>query len=137
MAHSRHRVTTDAIIRDGDKIVLIQRASPPFEGQWALPGGHVESGERPKDALKREITEEVGIAVIIEDQLGEHAGLIHDPRGPVIPLTYRCRPESTQLEAATDAEKARWFTINSIPDTLAFGHHTVLEKHVEGYTSNS
>ncbi|MCJ7428885.1 MAG: NUDIX hydrolase [Candidatus Nanohaloarchaeota archaeon QJJ-5] len=136
MDRSQHRVTVDAIIRREDKIVLIRRGADPYKGTWALPGGHVDAGETPKEALKRELREETGLSVEIDRQLGEHAELIHDPRGPVIPITYYCSTDETELDAGTDAAAAVWREISAIPDELAFGHHHVLEKHLEGYPSN-
>lgn len=135
MGRATHRVTTDAIIRHEDTILLVKRAAPPFEGDWALPGGHIENGERPKEALHREIREETGLAIRIDRQLGEHAEIIEDPRGPVIPLTYLCTAETVDLSPATDAAEAKWFRPEEIPDHLAFNHHKVLEKHLDTYPS--
>jgi 8-oxo-dGTP diphosphatase len=55
-----YRVSTKAIIKDEDgKILLLQEAN----GQWDLPGGGLEQGEKPEDAVAREVAEETGYAV--------------------------------------------------------------------------
>jgi ADP-ribose pyrophosphatase YjhB (NUDIX family) len=46
--------------RDG-RVLVAQRAKPPFEGVWSLPGGHVEWGEALRDAARRELKEETGV----------------------------------------------------------------------------
>jgi ADP-ribose pyrophosphatase YjhB (NUDIX family) len=51
--------TADVIAFYGGKIVLIERQKKPFG--LALPGGHVENGETPKEAAVREFTEETGL----------------------------------------------------------------------------
>ena len=51
------------VITDG-KILLIKKFGGPYDGKLDLPGGTIEFGERPEDALKRELMEEVGIEVI-------------------------------------------------------------------------
>lgn len=51
------------IIKD-DKILLIKKFGGPYDGKLDLPGGTIEFCERPEDALKRELMEEVGILVV-------------------------------------------------------------------------
>lgn len=51
---------TAVIIKDG-KLLLLQRNEEPFRDMWDLPGGYMQADERPIDALKREIKEELGI----------------------------------------------------------------------------
>ncbi len=48
-----------AIIKHGDKIFATQRGYGEFEGGWEFPGGKIEEGETPQEALKREIMEEL------------------------------------------------------------------------------
>lgn len=50
-----------AIFRDG-KVLLAQRSKPPLTGIWSLPGGHIEPGEKAREAAHRELSEETGIA---------------------------------------------------------------------------
>src|ERR1700742_3778202 len=55
-----YRLSTKAIIRDGGgNILLLQEA----DGQWDLPGGGLEQGEKPHDAIIREVAEETGYTV--------------------------------------------------------------------------
>ena len=59
----RQRVAAYALVRRGDQI-LMSHLSPrvPFDG-WTLPGGGVDHGESPRDALRREVHEETGLRV--------------------------------------------------------------------------
>ena len=50
---------TAIIIKDG-KILLLRRSEEPFKGQWDLPGGYMNAGELPEEALRREVKEELG-----------------------------------------------------------------------------
>lgn len=64
-----------ALIQDG-LLLAARRSSPPeLAGQWELPGGKVEPGESPEDALHRELREELGVEITIGRQvLGPQAG---------------------------------------------------------------
>lgn len=53
-----------ALILKDDKILLIKKKTGPYDGKLDLPGGTIEFGERPEEALIRELKEEVGIDVI-------------------------------------------------------------------------
>ncbi len=57
------QVAVGAIVFKDDKVLLVLRAKPPAEKQWAIPGGRVELGETLQEAAEREIKEETGITI--------------------------------------------------------------------------
>lgn len=56
-----------AVIRDKDKIFATQRGYGDFKGGWEFPGGKIEKCETPKEALKREIREELDTEISVGD----------------------------------------------------------------------
>ena len=58
-----------AVIKNGDKIFSTQRGYGDFKDGWEFPGGKVEEGETPKQALVREIKEELDADIIVGDHL--------------------------------------------------------------------
>ena len=48
-------VGVGAVVFKGDEILVIQRGRPPLLGQWSIPGGKLQSGERLEDAVRREV----------------------------------------------------------------------------------
>ena len=58
-----------AIIRDGDKILATQRGYGEFKDGWEFPGGKIEVGETPKQALVREIREELDTLIEVGELL--------------------------------------------------------------------
>lgn len=63
MKEHRHLGAYGLVIRD-DEILLIKKVGGPYDGMLDLPGGSMGFSEKPEDALKRELLEEVGIEVI-------------------------------------------------------------------------
>jgi 8-oxo-dGTP diphosphatase len=62
-------VVTAALVRDGREVLLCHRSPDRrwYPDVWDFPGGHVEHGEAPLKALHRELVEEVGVAIDVED----------------------------------------------------------------------
>ena len=58
-----------AIIQHGDKFLATQRGYGDFKDGWEFPGGKIEPGEEPKEALKREIKEELAVAIEVQEFL--------------------------------------------------------------------
>jgi mutator protein MutT len=71
-------VGVGAVIFSGNTVLLARRNQEPGKGIWSLPGGLVEVGETLQEALKRELKEEVSIAVEIGGLLGVFDRIIKD-----------------------------------------------------------
>ncbi len=56
-----------AVIRDGNRIFATQRGYGEYKDGWEFPGGKIEEGEKPKEALVREIKEELDADIICGD----------------------------------------------------------------------
>ncbi|QBJ97741.1 (deoxy)nucleoside triphosphate pyrophosphohydrolase [Rhodococcus sp. ABRD24] len=88
-------VVAAAVIRDG-RLLLAQRTRPPeLAGLWELPGGKVEPGETPAEALRRELREELGVEVIAGDRVGVDVPL----RDGLVLRAYRAEMTSGTPEA--------------------------------------
>ncbi len=73
--HENVVVVGAAIIRDG-KVLAARRTYPAVHaGKWELPGGKVEPGESDSEALTREVGEELGIAILVGEQIGPDIAL--------------------------------------------------------------
>lgn len=103
-----------AIIIEGDKVVLIKRGHAPLIGEWSIPGGVLEVGETMREGVIREAREETSLQVEPMDLLGVYDRVLRDDRGQVlyhyVLIDFLCRIKGGSLQAAGDADEARWFT---------------------------
>lgn len=128
--YPRPAVTVDTIIiRSACKepeLLLIQRLNPPFQNQWAIPGGFVDMDETVEQAAARELKEETGLSGIILNQFKTYSAVNRDPRGRTISIVFvGIAPSSSNAVAGDDAKNAQWFKPNNLPK-LAFDHELIL-----------
>jgi 8-oxo-dGTP diphosphatase len=109
-------------------LLVIQRGLPPFENQWALPGGYVRIDETLDQAAKRELKEETGLSDIHLEQLHTFSALNRDPRERTITTAYFAIVKSSNftLQASTDAKDAKWIPLHQNEIHLAFDHDEIL-----------
>ncbi len=104
-------VTASLIIEQG-KILVTQRKKDSSHGLlWEFPGGKVKEGEDPREALRRELKEELDVEVEV--------GMIFDavfysyPEYPILLLVYRCRIEKGSLKPI-GCHDLRWVTLKEL-----------------------
>lgn len=100
-----------AIIRDNDKILATQRGYGEFKDGWEFPGGKVEQGETPQEALRREILEELNIEV----EVGELVHIVeYDyPNFHLNMRCYWCKVVGGKLKLL-EHEDAKWLRIEEL-----------------------
>ncbi|MCH2110766.1 MAG: NUDIX hydrolase [Polyangiaceae bacterium] len=134
--YPRGALTVDCVVFGLDeeelKVMLIQRDLPPFEGQWALPGGFVQVEESLEDAARRELQEETGLDRVFLEQLYTFGNIDRDPRERVVSVAYYAlvKLSNHRVHAATDARDAAWFGVHDTP-SLAFDHAKIFSLALE------
>jgi len=126
MTYKNPVLTVDGVIIKNHSIVLVKRSKPPFERQYALPGGFVEYGETVERALIREIVEETGLKVKIKNLIGVYSDPNRDPRGHIISLAFQAQIIGGELSSGSDASEVRLFDIRNLP-RLAFDHEKIIQ----------
>jgi ADP-ribose pyrophosphatase YjhB (NUDIX family) len=122
------RYTADVVCMRGDHVLTIERGWPPHQGQFALPGGHVDPGETSRAAAARELLEETGLQVDAAELtlVGVYDTPDRDPRGRYVTVAYLATvPAGTTAQAGDDAVAVRWVPVDE-PGDLAFDHSRIV-----------
>ena len=100
-----------AVIRSEDKIFATARGSGEFKGGWEFPGGKIEPGETPQEALKREIMEELETEISVGDLIDT---IEYDyPEFHLSMDCFWCEILSGNL-VLKEAEDARWLAADEL-----------------------
>lgn len=132
--YPRPAVTTDMVAFrwNGElNFLLIKRKNPPYENQWAFPGGFLNMGETLAECVKREFFEETHLRPTLFFEFGSFSAVKRDPRGRVISIAFWTilEKEHSTPHADDDAKESAWFTLQNIPP-LAFDHDEMLRKAI-------
>jgi 8-oxo-dGTP diphosphatase len=108
------------LVRQGDRVLLVQRGQEPGRGKWALPGGVIELGETLGEAARRELAEECGIQATLGEMLEAVDRISRDAAGRVryhyVIVIFRAEYAGGEVRPDSDAMAARWVTTEDLPD---------------------
>jgi len=115
MEYRNPALAVDAAVRRGNEVLLIQRGNEPWKGAWALPGGFVDYGEDPTDAVLRELEEETGLTGQIVRLLDAKGDPERDPRKHIVSIVYLIEADG-EPEGGDDAADAKFWPIDLVLD---------------------
>jgi 8-oxo-dGTP diphosphatase len=121
MPHAPARATTlvvAAVLVESGRVLLSQRKpGTHLAGSWELPGGKVEPDEDPKDALVRELREELGVEAVVGDIV--EVTFHRYPKKNVLLLFYEAtRAPGSAEPRALDVADVRWASADELRDEL-------------------
>ncbi|GLV91814.1 NUDIX hydrolase [Streptomyces lavendulae subsp. lavendulae] len=97
-----------AVLREDGRLLAIRRAD---NGTWELPGGVLELTEAPEAGVRREVLEETGIEV----QVQELTGVYKNTARGIVALVFRCTPSGGSERTSEESTAVAWLT----PDEVA------------------
>ena len=107
-----------AVIVHEGKILLEKRGNEPSKGKWSIPGGLVELGESPEQAVIREVKEETCLDVENPSLIDVVSNVDLDEKGKVkyhyVIIDYLVHVKSGKLNAASDAAELRWVSFEEV-----------------------
>ena len=122
--NARFTVTAGAIVfNDDGKVLLLKHRFRAGSG-WGLPGGFLEAGEQPLDALRRELREEIGME--IEDARVFAARSFRKPRQ--VEVLFTGKANGAAQPRTMEVELAEWFSLNALPEGLPNDQRRFVER---------
>lgn len=123
------KTTVGCIMEKDNKILLALRNHEPFKDYWCLPGGHIDFGETPEEAVKREIKEEIGLE--IKPRFFNYYNEFHENIGwHSIVLIFISDIKGKIKKCEKEVKEIRWFSEKEIFKLkLAFEHKKILEDY--------
>ena len=105
------------VVDERGRVLLARRAYDPDAGKWDTPGGFLDEGEDPREAIRRELREETGLEV----EPGRFLGAFVDDygegpdAGSVLNLVWDAKVVSGEMEPDDDVSELRWFAPDELP----------------------
>ncbi len=103
-----------AVIVSQGRALLVRRATEPLKGEWSVPGGALELGEKLHDGLRREILEETGMRVEPQEVLEVFDSIFQDDLGRTqyhyVLIDYLCSVVGGEASPGSDVSEVRWIT---------------------------
>jgi ADP-ribose pyrophosphatase YjhB (NUDIX family) len=107
-------VTVGAVIRDGSGRILLVDHAFRAGNAWGIPGGFVNCGEQPLEAIRREMREEI----MLEIEGVELACVRTIPNQNQLEIIFVCRPVGVPQPDGVEIRAAAWFSVEELPHKL-------------------
>ena len=124
LTHTRFTVTAGAVIFNDRRQVLLLKHRFRAGSGWGLPGGFLERGEQPIEALRRELREEIGLEVDNVEVLAARS--FSKPKQ--VEVLFRARANAEVKSLTIEVERAEWFALDSLPEGLPRDHRDYVER---------
>ncbi|HEX8651602.1 MAG TPA: NUDIX domain-containing protein [Pyrinomonadaceae bacterium] len=124
LVEPRFTVSAGGVVLDEEgRVLLLEHVYRAGNG-WGVPGGFVERGEQPDDALRRELREEVGLEL---DSV-EVAFVRLLKRSSHLEIIFRCRAQGHADPRSREIKSASWFALDALPRDLDQDQHHLIER---------
>jgi len=115
LSHPRFAVTVGAVVTDARGLVLLLKHRFRPGAGWGMPGGFMETGEQPEDALRRELREEIELEIERVKLFTVRA--FKKPRQ--VEIVFRCQAIGNPEQLSFEIQKAGWFSLAELPPELS------------------
>ena len=127
VTQTRFTVTAGALIFNNEGKVLLLKHRFRAGSGWGIPGGFLEVGEQPEEAMRRELREEIGLEVDHVESFTSRS--FKKPRQ--VEILFRCRADAEVKPLTIEVERAGWFSVGELPSGLPNDQRAIIESSVE------
>jgi len=127
-------ITAFAFVQRGGRYLVLERGQEPYRGRWDLPGGFVEAGESPAEAVEREILEETGLCVEGLTIIGAYTSRYGDGGKWTVDVAFHCRAPSSSLSLSAESSAAEWVSLERMPRLAFAGERSALAAFIQMQT---
>lgn len=120
-------LTAMAFIACEGRYLVLRRAQEPYAGAWDLPGGFVESGETPQEAVEREIADETGLQVAELRIIGAYTSRYGDGGKWTVDVAFEGRAAGTDVRLSEEKSEAAWVELSEMPELAFAGERSALD----------
>lgn len=110
------------VLNQQGEVLLIKRGKPPRAGEWSIPGGMIDLGERLEDAARREVLEECGITIAMGGFITTFEPIIYDAAGEIeyhyVLIDYWATYVAGEAVAQDDALAVQWSPVDQLDGFL-------------------
>ncbi len=130
-------MTTGAVVTDASgRVLLLHHPYRPGSG-WGIPGGFLQPGETPEEALRRELREEIAMEI----EILRPAFVRALTRYQQVELIFLCRPldgaaNSEPLPQSHEVDRTAWFPLDSLPADLSDDQREILRRALAPHAAN-
>jgi ADP-ribose pyrophosphatase YjhB (NUDIX family) len=130
LAEPRFMVTVGAVVMDeGGRVLLLQHEFRMGSG-WGIPGGFMEQGEQPVEALRRELREEIGVELAAAELISVRT--LRRPQQVEIHFRCRLREGANAQPQSMEINRAGWFEANALPPELSRDQRRIIADALAG-----
>ncbi len=112
-------VTAFIFLECDGQYLLLKRGRDPYRNRWELPGGFVEAGETPAEAIRRELFEETGLRASCIRVIGAYASRYGDHGKWTVDVAFHGQVSPGELNLSAESTDAVWLPLAKMPP-LAF-----------------
>ena len=127
LVEPRFTVTAGAVVEDEEGRVLLLKHVFRVGSGWGIPGGFIERGEQPEEAIRRELREEIGL----ELERTELAFVRTLKRPSQVEIIFRSRPRGSIGAKSLEIKHTQWFALDALPEELGRDQRRIIERALQ------